>query len=180
MKKLFLASVFSPFVFFSAHAGGTDMHRVLAWKVPVENAVSETEKVRQLFFDKAAYNGEGLPVYYEKIALTSGTAATVSIENAVYEPLKEIDLIPSKAKLNAEPQVTAETGIRKKKYFACVTILPFRKSVTGIDRLVSFDLKVVPSNGGTSNGNGSGNQSQRFYSHNSILNSGTWYKIGVT
>jgi len=161
--------------------GGTSQegsHRVLTWQSPIETSVSETEKIRTLAFEGASYDENHLPVYYESVSLTANSSeAVATIENPVFEPLKETNLIPADIKISAEPTITAAVGMQKKKSVACVTIFPFRKSATGsIEKLVSFDLKVSSQASSQRLGN---DKVARTYSSGSVLNTGDWYKIGV-
>lgn len=154
------------------------LHRQLDWKTPVETAVTETEKIRSLFFTGASYDENNLPVYKETLPVEGNVqAAAISIQNAVYSSLAETDLIPAKASLKSIPDAKVEVGLRKKKSYACVTVPAIRKSATGqYEKLMSFDMTVTPSAYRT----GNPNQATRVYSQSSVLASGDWYKMGVT
>src|SRR5258705_7502027 len=79
--------------FVSQAADVVTLHRALAWKA-IEISVTETEKVKSLYFEGAAYNDANLPVFYESISLSGNPQSfTASIENAQYETLAETALV---------------------------------------------------------------------------------------
>ena len=169
---------FAAFFALSSFGQRPAMHRQIEWKTPVETSVSETEKIKSLYFSGASYDENNLPVFRETIALEGAVlTASVEIENAVYAKLDEAALVPAKAIESMQTVAKAEVAWRKKKAYAVVTVPAIRKSSTGqIEKLVSFDIKVNPSSYRTA----SPNQSARFYSQSSVLASGDWYKMGVT
>src|SRR5689334_20145964 len=138
-KFLFTLLATSP-VFFS-FAQSPVLQRKLDWKSPVETALSETEKVRSLYFSGAAYDENNVPFFKENVPMDGNVqAATLQVENAVYNRLDDAGLLTEKAwkELQTEPKV--EIGLRKKKSYACVSIPAVRKSATGqAEKLVSFD-----------------------------------------
>ncbi len=153
------------------------MHRELSWKQPLETQVAETETMKSLFFTGATYDENGLPQFYETIVVDGNVqSASVEITNAVYENLKETDLISTKAIISNSTQTKIEIGMRKKKSFACVTVSALRKSMNGsIEKLISFDLKITP----IAFRNIVSNRTARIYTLSSVLASGDWYKIGT-
>jgi hypothetical protein len=175
-KILFTLFAASPAIF--SFAQSPVLHRKLDWKAPIETAVSETEKIKSLYFSGAAYDDNGAPVFRETIALEGNVqAATVQIENAVYGRLDNETLLTEKAwnELKGEPKV--EIAFRKKNSYAIVTVPAVRKSATGqAEKLESFDLTITSSSFRT----GNPNQTQRVYSQSSVLASGEWFKLAVT
>jgi len=154
------------------------LHRILDWKSPVETTFSETEKVKSLYFSGASYDDNNVPVFRENIALEGNVlAATVQVENAVYDRLDNSGLLTEKAIKELQPDAKIEIGFRKKKSYACVSVPAVRKTATGqLEKLVSFDIKINVSAFRT----GNPNQTQRVYSQSSVLASGEWFKLGVT
>ena len=177
MRKI-LITVFAFPVVVTAYGQTLVFHRQLNWKSPVEISVSESEKVKSLYFSGASYDENGVPLYRENIPVEDHVqAASALIENAVYARLDEADLVSSKAVVKPQPEAHVEIAFRKKKPVACISIPAIRKSITGqFEKLVSFDLKLSPS----SFRNGQPNQSARTYTSSSVLASGDWYRLGVT
>src|ERR1044071_2630288 len=97
------------------------IHRQLAWKAPVETAISQSETVKSLCFDGASYDENRLPVFYETFDLNNASAATATIQNAVYEPLNEAEIAVQsaiknpKTGMSSEAQVSTSIGSRDRK-----------------------------------------------------------------
>ena len=161
-----------------ASAGDGDLHhRQIKWGQPVEVPVTEQQTIKVIHFEGALMSEDNVPFYFENIPLTgSVTSVKVEIENALFEPVKETDLLPKKSPLGNEISVSAKIGYRKKQPFAGVSFFPLRKSSTGIiERLTSFDLKITPLGYSAAQRIGA-----RSYTHSSVLKNGSWYKISVT
>src|SRR5690242_6868346 len=78
-------------------ANPASMHRTLAWKEPITTHPTDKLSVTSLFFEGASYDEQLVPVYMEKIPLEGNVPQNgirVQIENAQYEPFKEINLLP--------------------------------------------------------------------------------------
>ena len=150
--------------------------RTLKW-----NATSKTyflqdgNKIQNVSFEKAATNDAAgyLPVYHENIRLSTFGKVEVVLENAVFSAVTGVsdkkNLIQEEIKLN-----TIEVTTRKQP-FVNLSFIPLRKnSLTGqFEKLESFQLRVVvtPRNA---------TRSERAYVANSVLNSGSWYKVAVS
>ena len=135
-------------LFFVASAKDPDViHRQIKWQSPIDIEVNNQQKIKALSFESAAVREDLTPYFSENIEL-SGNVNSVRVEivNAVYEPLVELNLLSNKNSLLTEITVTSGVSYRKKKPYAFVSFIPFRKNpVTGIaERLLSFDLKITP------------------------------------
>ena len=177
MRK-FLFTFFTTLVGTFSYAQGPALHRQLDWQSPVETSVTETEKIKVLYFKGASYDEFNVPVYRENIPLEGNVeSASIEVENAVYSKLEDAALVPAAAINNLQTSAKVEVGQRKKKSYACITVPAVRKSATGqLEKLVSFDLRISASSFRT----GSPNHTARTYTTSSVLASGEWFKLGVT
>ena len=127
-------------------------------------------------FEKAAFNEYHVAYFFENIALTGNVNdVRVEIENTQYETFKEEELITEKISPAGEIKVKSVICYRKKQPYVAVSFLPYRKNpVNGqIERLTSFDFKIVPLSYASPS-------AARYYSQNSVLAQGDWYKIAVS
>jgi hypothetical protein len=177
MRKI-LCTFFAVPVAVCSYGQGKVLHRQLDWKSPVETTVTESERLKSLYFTGAAYDENNVPFFKENVLLDGNIqTATIEIENAVYGKLDEAELIPAKARIQPSPTAKVEIGLRKKKTYACISVPAIRKSATGqLEKLLSFDMKINPASFRT----GSPDQLARTYTQSSVLASGEWYKMGVT
>lgn len=114
-----------------------------------------------------------LPVYATNIALATYGTVSASLSNEVYEavtdPEVKGDNIPTYV------TVRASVGTFKKRPYAQVSVTPLRKNaLTGkVEKLTKFtiNLSVTPT---------PERRSVQSYANNSVLSSGTWYKVAVT
>ena len=160
----------------------------IIWQAPATIKFSDTETHRFLSFTGAqnAYEDDFLPRYSKKIVLNNNEQNfSAVIVNPLYESLSDAEaaLIKSQShKKNIGTLITSQILIRnsiyiaKKKPYGVVSFIPIRTNpVTGkFEKLVSFDLSITP---GVSLK--SGMRSMHAYAPNSVLQSGTWYKIGI-
>ena len=136
----------------------------------------EGKEIKKLTFDGAIGNDEypELPVFWDKIGVEQlYTSYTFSINNAKYEPLtfEESALIPVDY-IFTEPSVNIRTSTDENRYFAMLSIIPIVKNPSGrYQRLVSCDVRFEGKN-----------PILAFRTtglKNSVLATGTWYKIAV-
>ncbi|HKR04861.1 MAG TPA: C25 family cysteine peptidase, partial [Bacteroidia bacterium] len=183
MQKYYLLPVFIFFsVLASAQTAKNSNHRKILWKQPVESKISETETIRVLNFDGAQYDPakKFLPVYGETFLSAfdnSVTEAKTELVNDVYETLKEVSLITDPSLISNQVIVRTTIGYERKKTILGCSFIPIRKNpvTSAYEKLVSFDLKFSPVK--TVN---VPNSLSRYYAPNSVLATGSWYKIGVT
>lgn len=157
---------------------------ILNWRSPLKYQPDEnSQAVGYLNLKGALYTPKNhlLPEFFKQIKLNAGfDKATVSIVNPKYEPLTQIELkaLGDNAKWvtsDINPEVRIMTS--NKEFYTNVSFIPVRKNVATntYEKLVSFSLDVHPSK---SPANASRHAAVSFVS-SSILNTGTWYRIGV-
>ncbi len=153
----------------------------ISWRQAASVKISETETQHFLDFKGAAYSFEDgfLPRYSQKIALSGNEATfTANIINPSYEALSEAEaaIIKYPAKITNEIQVNGNVCSSKKQKYGVVSFIPIRKnSTTGkFEKLLSFDLSLTPGIDVRSVTGGI-----RTYAANSVLQTGTWYKIAI-
>ncbi|HEU4716463.1 MAG TPA: type IX secretion system sortase PorU, partial [Bacteroidia bacterium] len=158
-----------------------DQH-YLRWTAPITTQFTDQESRTFLWFDGASYDAERnfLPYFFQKQKISDGTSsATATLVDPVYEALDQASLSVmgfGAGYIGSQPEVKTTVSISRKETFANVTVLPFRRNpVTGaMERLVSFQLRISEN----------GRRDARFgvtpqFANNSVLATGTWYKIGV-
>jgi hypothetical protein len=136
----------------------------------------EGKTIKRLTFD-GAIGTEAfptLPVFWDKIAVNQLYASYQhTLFNAKYEALtaEEIALIPEEYIFN-EPKTHIRTTTDEKRYYAMLSVIPIIKNANGqYQKLVSCDISfegkdpiLAAKSGGL---------------RNSVLATGTWYKIAV-
>ena len=149
---------------------------MLVWGPEKPSAGPASPTIR---FKGAHYLAEhpGVPFYFHRL---EGDAAEVSIEEGEYMSMGAEELLAAPfLKNNPIPTVQLFTASEKKKAATLVYIYPFRyNSSTGnFEKLMSFRLQPRlnrVTTAGMTSGKPSGFTSQ------SVLQSGEWYKMGVT
>ena len=151
----------------------------LRWTDNLVYRIDEDLTLEYLNFEDAIsdFRYGDLPVFFQKIAVDKFFSdCEVQLSNERYEPLSSRDkqLIPAnvlKSSLEAEVHCFAEKG----KPYALFTLLPFVTDASGnVMRLMSFDLRITPKM------SSKGAQKAHSYASNSVLSSGTWYKVAVS
>ncbi|MBO2011817.1 type IX secretion system sortase PorU [Hymenobacter negativus] len=159
-----------------AQPDGPTIHRDLKWgsygevvypngrkqKVPV------TADASTLFNDQVGWISQRL----------SGAAAQGQFTSLKYEVFPAADArLYDASKLPADPEPQLITGIEAKRPVTFLRLRPVRRNPqTGQpERLMSFDYSYEPSSGTAARGTAS----TRFYASQSVLNQGSWYKMGV-
>ncbi|HEY0030700.1 MAG TPA: type IX secretion system sortase PorU [Bacteroidia bacterium] len=154
----------------------------ISWLSPGSVKPSENETQRFLNFSGAGFVPEDafLPRYFQKVPLNSTVESfTTLLVNAVYEPLTsaEVAIIKKPSLITNEIKVSSTVSIAKKKKHGVVSFIPIRKNpvTQQFEKLVSFDISINsgPSERGLS-------RTVHTYAANSVLQSGNWYKIGLT
>jgi hypothetical protein len=159
-------------------------HRVLKWMTSGKIEQGPGDTLQALRFDGAATRAEAygsLPVYLETIALDPGSNAVtgISILNPVYEAMDPASLIRVKDLDRIPGSLVPEqyVSMQRSKSILTVSFVPIRKNPeTGAyERLISFDLAFT----GSQDPDGAGNKSSHTYASNSVLSTGTWYKMAI-
>jgi hypothetical protein len=147
------------------------------WTEPHSERISDTQILKYLHFREAMYDPDysNLPLYFTLIDLpANATGFDVELTDMTFEPETDRSLIKDIEVIESSPKVTAATAYKKGIPFGRLTILPFRKSASGvIERLTSFNYNVSPSYDQVRVA------ASGSFAGNSVLSSGTWYKIGV-
>ncbi|MCL2167774.1 MAG: type IX secretion system sortase PorU [Lentimicrobiaceae bacterium] len=137
----------------------------------------ENRQVKWLTFDHAiaSYEYPSLPVLWDKIEVNNlYISYKYSLFNAKYESLtaEETALIPAEY-VFAEPYVNIKTTTDEKRHYAMLSIVPVVKTANGqYQRLVSCDIRFE--------GAEPVRVTKFFGLKNSVLASGSWYKIAVS
>lgn len=159
---------------------GTAQHEELRWASPIYNRFTEEEVKTFAYFEGAQYDAsrDFLPLWFEIKELSGDMSIAVELENAVYEtmdPNSVAAIGPQAGNIGTEPEVQSHVTRSRGKFYSNVRIVPIRKTPSGtLERLVSFDLRM------TQTRNTQRQQMQTASAANSVLATGTWYRIGVT
>lgn len=183
VKKILISLLGITFLSTAFSQSRNSLHRELKWGKPVEFSITETEKITVLNFEGADYDAgkNFLPVYNETFSSlfdASVIEAIGEMKNDLYEPLSESQVITDASFIKNTIDLKVSIGYERKKPFIAISLIPIRKNpVTNFfEKLVSFDIQLTPSKTGFA-----GNKSQvSNFASNSVLATGTWYKIGVT
>lgn len=151
----------------------------LNWRGIGEEKFSETVTRKFLYFDGAAKTIDLLPAYhYTKRLNGSPQQISVKLSNEIFEPLtsSEIELIKSSDAVSEFIHPKTAISYSRKIPYASVSFVPIRKNKnTGAyEKLVAFKMDII-----ASGAKKIGPHPVRKWSSNSVLNSGTWYKLGV-
>ena len=151
----------------------------IKWTQPKSIKISQYDTQKLLSFEGAQYTGEikELP-YIQKVQpiQSNSEVSGVEIDNPIFSSLSasELNLLPRNLNLSDSPEVIYATVYDKKKPFLEYRILPFRKTANGIEKLVSYELNI------NFNPITQSLAKPKSLAANSILSSGTWFRIGVT
>ncbi|MCW3104635.1 MAG: hypothetical protein JWO09_3075 [Bacteroidetes bacterium] len=181
-KLILLLSIlhFSAFAQLKPTSQKTAPGNQVKWGQPIRISMLEGENAKTLAFEGADYTHADhfLPRYSQRISLNAGESGfSASIINAVYEPLTEAEIaaLPRNSIIPSEITVTTKILSQRKQLYGIASFIPLRKTSTGgYEKLVAFDLQTSPSYGARSFNR------THTYASNSVLQSGTWYKIATT
>lgn len=152
------------------------------WLPPGEVKPSDTETQRFLNFTDAQfeYQDDLLPRYFQKIPLAQNEQNfTSSLIDPVFQAMtsSEVALIKDPSKISSSVKISSTVSISKKVKYGVISFIPIRKnpSTGAFEKLVSFDISAssAPADKSVSH-------TTRAYAANSVLQTGTWYKIGLT
>lgn len=176
-KKMLWRLFFGTIVFYSQSLMAQSYSRTLNWnEQPKEYFIYNQTMVKQITFSNAATDETNafLPIYSEQIPLLTNGTVAASLTDAVYEPV----ILPYTEKINLSHQINIQSTVTETrgKYSAAISFIPVRKSNTGqYERLKSFTLVLNFSPIYTIN-----SRATSGYAGNSVLATGTWYKVAVT
>ena len=148
------------------------------WKEPLSFTQSDDNEIRLLYFQGAieAEGYETLPQYFERIetdAFYDEYEVTMSDVRSVRMTAEEAALVPADFH-ESDFRATARTMVDRKRNYTTLSILPVRKSGSGYEKLLSATVSVraVPNSRKASKAH--------TYAANSVLRSGSWYKVAVS
>lgn len=152
----------------------------ISWVAPGGAKISGDKAPKFLSFPGAQYSfyDNFLPRYTENIPVEANTRSiSVRLIDPVYEALtsEELSLIKDPSKIGNEISVVSSVGYSKKKAFGSMTFIPIRRNSSSgkLEKLVSFDIDL------SSSSERSGVRAPVVYAANSVLQSGTWYKMAI-
>ena len=155
-------------------------HNELRWTTPLYNRFSEYEVKSFVYFEGAQYDAAKnfLPFWSEMKQLSGDVKVSAIIENPVYETMdpNSVAAIGTQAtQIGNEPELISHVTRSRGKFYSQIRVVPIRKNPSNgnLERLVSFDLRTIQ----TPNTNRQ--QLQTTNVANSVLATGTWYRLGV-
>lgn len=151
----------------------------LDWGDPITEVKFDGSTRTYLMFEDAVYlDDTSLPSVIRKFKVVRGNAVRASFDRVEFEPLSD----PEKAALaganiDADINFEVSTYVERKQAYARVSFIPIRKNPsTGmLEKVSGFKLRTVPIASRSSKA-----ASASSFSSNSVLASGTWYKVAVT
>lgn len=134
------------------------------------------ENAENLTFSGATYSSQHqyLPVYSTQkkgILAVSGSIQVLNSRKLPISHFKNEQL----AAISGEWQINVYHGIQKREDISSIEVLPFRRTGNEVEILESFSIQF--SSGSSSARNNA--RAQQQYTGNSLLSTGSWYKIGV-
>lgn len=183
LKKTLLTLIICSMVVFVFAQNKNNIHHQLNWKKPVEFSISETEKITVLNFEGASYatGKKFLPVFsklFPSVFDLSVNEVKGELKNELYAPLTESQLITDPSFIKEHIVLNVSVAYERKKPFIVYSFVPIRKNpvTNSYEKLVSFDIELTP----LKNIAEGYKSSPQVFAANSVLASGTWYKLGVT
>ncbi|MCX6248389.1 MAG: type IX secretion system sortase PorU [Bacteroidetes bacterium] len=159
-------------------------HRILKWNPVRYQETGAGDSMQVLSFKGSSTQLEvygNLPVFQELFPLESSAEIpiNVSIGNPVYQeiPGNELPGIGDLDKIPGSVAAGSSIAVQRNKQFLSVSLVPLRKNAeSGIyEKLLSFDLMYEPG----VNAAGTIKKSNKTYADHSVLNAGTWFKMGI-
>ena len=148
----------------------------ISWNEIRTEQISASKSIKYLSFDGARYVSNNLiPSYVDKIKVPNNSAYEYALEVYNVQILTENEIATIGQNIMGEFVVDVKRVIDRKRAFDNITIVPFRMKNGVIEKLISFRI-VEKRNEIVSK---SRKASIVNFTQNSILASGTWYKIGV-
>ena len=90
-------------------------------------------------------NDRHLPTFQTKIPLAEFSTLQVEVVNINYERCDNAFVAKYAAEIANEPIIEQEVGTARRKSAAFVSVLPFRKRGSSVERVTSFELRVTAS-----------------------------------
>lgn len=166
-------------LFFSFSQAQQTIKYTLNWQGVQTIKITETEKKEFLSFLDADIDQNGIPHFFESIDLAGYNDCSVLITAPIFVPLtnEEVNFIKKQKFVQSEINPEKSIAYAQKKARALVSFIPIKVSSNGTyEKLVSFELKIQPQ-ASSLKLNGS---MKPMFVPSSVLNTGRWYKIGIT
>src|ERR1043165_4108269 len=153
----------------------------ISWQQPGAVTISDSDTRHFLNFTGAGFAFEDafLPRFSTKVDLPAGAEQfSATLVNPHYEPLSEAEalLVKDPARISNAIQLSSNVSTAKKIRYGVVSFIPIRinPETRKYEKLVSFDLSVSAGPAMRS-----GTRTVHTYAANSVLQNGTWYKLGM-
>lgn len=182
MNRFFGAALSVVFVFFlqfiDIQAQNFQKQINVTWNQTLIFEQENGDKKELLYFDGAIGSPDfpQLPMYFERMPVsTYFEDYDVTVSGERYEKMSSYEeaLIPSDFQAH-QLSVSVKTVVEKKQNYAVLTFVPIRKTrAGGYEKLMDVTISISPrlSTKGT--------KADRTYAAQSVLASGSWYKVGV-
>lgn len=153
-------------------------NRIL-WTAPRSYNAEGTVQSYLNFDGVSLSNTDGLPYYSSKVKVPAGYKnGKVALSNVAFEELSPEEAAVAAKFSNLSNSIVVNTSLvfTKKVPALMYDFVPLRKNSTNgkIEKLVAFDIVVSPIEGNRSSGR------SHSYASESVLNTGTWFKVGIT
>ncbi len=155
--------------------------RKLEWLPLNTIRITDTRIVHELSFTGAVYRSEteDLPVYSERLAIGSPDMdVDAVISNTLWEDISEADIrkVNGHERISAGLEVFSAVAMERKQPYAVVYFVPLRRnpSTGSYQKLLSFTIDFV-----LKERMAPLQPASRSFKQNSVLATGTWYKVAV-
>ena len=154
-----------------------EISRTLDWTPIKKTSISRYDQVFTLWFEGAQVlqPENQLPWFFETLPEAKGnTIISAILTDAQYSPLSQAEReILRYEDFASTPQIEAHIVYEQRKPQLSLQILPFKKSESQIEKLISFKVRIQLEN------NSAANKSNRSSTNTSVLNTGQWFKLGI-
>ncbi len=130
-------------------------------------------------FENASYGSDYIPLYSDNLNLSEynlGKNVKLAILNISYQTITDVPQYLKKSdKIKSEIKLEQNVYKGRNKFYLVYKFYPFINNNGVIKKVTSFTVKITK-------GNWQDKKSEQItdYADNSVLNSGTWVKIGIT
>lgn len=173
-KITLVVTIFCSFLAVKYASAQKYLSRNITWELAnVANNDEKSSRVLESFNGATFhYQIKDLSVYTEKF---KGSYQSFEITNAKYEKLNQELNAEQVTFIKTQKQLVVSSTFERKTEYTLVKIIPYRFNNGSVEKLISFDL-IPSSNKSTKNIT----QLSRTYANNSVLNTGNWYKMGIS
>lgn len=156
-------------------SSSTQYSRIIQWQEPRQVKALDGRSLKLLCFQNVQYDDNYSPIFFERVAVNS-QSVSVSLTNQQFVPLDNPELINSDI-LSTSLNFTSSIAYDRKKPYAIISFIPVRKNPSSglLEKLISFDINIEPTYTSKKL-----SAVQHSYATNSVLASGSWFKLGIT